>query len=112
MIKKCLTCKHYRKIKIPGIDSNMHLCLGDPTADHTDSYDVDHILIRNFGYIWDLDEEIFDDHDSCDSYEMINAEQPKNNQGRAACFKCGTETKKVPGMLANSFFDVCPNCKI
>ena len=37
--------------------------------------------------------------------------QPKNNQGRAICFQCGTQTQKVDtGMF--SLYDVCPKCKI
>lgn len=37
--------------------------------------------------------------------------EPKSNQGREYCFKCGTKTKKVStGMF--SVYDICPNCKI
>jgi hypothetical protein len=36
--------------------------------------------------------------------------KPKDNQGRATCYKCGKPTKKIPAFF--SFYDVCPHCKI
>lgn len=35
---------------------------------------------------------------------------PMNNDGRDTCFWCGATTKKVPGFLAHSVYNICTKC--
>lgn len=35
------------------------------------------------------------------------ADEPKNNDGRDSCFWCGSPTKRVPGGMPSSFYDIC-----
>lgn len=37
-------------------------------------------------------------------------EEPKNNQGRTTCFRCGGKLSKVPAFFGH--YDVCKKCKI
>lgn len=52
----------------------------------------------------------FDIHEDQTDFRKEQVKNIKNNDGRDNCFKCGEPIKKVMGF--NSFYTICPKCKI